>query len=304
MSRSGRRSSALTMPIAMEELANIINKYDEAYISENLSSLDELDRFAFAFFKDVAEIYDCVTRIKNVERNPTGYSLNDAPILGLLVRVWKLLKEILEYYEKKNAEIIGILERPLVEASITAHYLLISDETVIEDYRKCSYKDRLRILRELKEGSRFFETKAGKRLLKSVEEKMSLEGFTENDFRTQKSNRWKLQGKSFFEIFREVSDQDLYKYTYGIMSESVHGSWNESMDWCLQKNEDHTYSVFPFYHPPDIRFVSPMLNFCNTPYKLWLQRIEAYDENLNNAFSWIERVNKRIFMMFDQKYDG
>ena len=119
-----------------------------------------------------------------------------------------------------------------------------------------------------------------------------------------KSNRWKLQGKSFFEIFREVSDQDLYKYTYGIMSESVHGSWNESMDWCLQKNEDHTFSVFPFYHPPDIRFVSPTLNFCNTPYKLWLQRIEAYDENLNNAFSWIERVNKRIFMMFDQKYDG
>ena len=52
----------------MEELANIINKYDEAYISENLSSLDELDRFALAFFKDVVEIYDCVTRIKNIAR--------------------------------------------------------------------------------------------------------------------------------------------------------------------------------------------------------------------------------------------
>jgi hypothetical protein len=288
----------------MEELAEIINKYDESYISENLGSLEELNRFAFTFYKDVAEIYDCVTRIKNVERNPSGYSLSDAPILGLLVRVWKLLKEIIEYYEKENAEIIGILERPLIEAAVTAHYLLRNDDAVIEDYRKCSYKDRLRILRELSEGSRFFETKAAKRLLRSVEEKMSLEGFTENDFKTQKSNRWKLQGKSFFDIFSEVTSEDLYKYTYGIMSESVHGSWNESMDWCLQKNDDESFSVFPFYHQPDIRYVSPTLTFCNTPYRLWLERIEAYEDNLKEVFDWIERVNNRIFIMFDQRYDG
>jgi hypothetical protein len=288
----------------MEELAQIINKYDESYVSENLSSLEDLDRFAFVFFKDVAEIYDCITRIKNVQRNPSGYSLSDAPILGLLVRVWKLLKEILEYYKKENAEIIGVLERPLIEASVTAHYLLLNDEEVIEDYRKCSYKDRLRILRELKVGAPFFDTKAGKRLLKSVEEKMSLENFSEDDFRTQKSNRWKLQGKNFFEIFKEVTDEELYKYTYGMMSESVHGSWNESMDWCLQRNEDDTFSVFPFYHPPDIRYVSPTLRFTNKPYILWLERIEAYDENLRNVFDWIERVNSRIYIMFDQKYDG
>ncbi|TOF71133.1 DUF5677 domain-containing protein, partial [Vibrio parahaemolyticus] len=117
--------------------------------------------------------------------------------------------------------------RPLIEAAVTAEYLLLSEPEVIEDYRKCSYKDRLRILRELKEGSRFFETKAGKRLLKSVQEKMDLEGFTEEDFKVQKTNRWKLQGKNFFDIFKEISYEDLYKYTYGMMSESIHGSWNE-----------------------------------------------------------------------------
>lgn len=137
-------------------------------------SLKDLNRFALTFYKHVAEIYDCLTRVRNVGRNPIGFSLDDAPILGLLVLVWKLLKEVIRYYEEDNAEIISILERPLIEASVVASYLMTSGPGVIEDYRKCSYKDRLRILRDLESGSAFYETKAGKRLLKSVCEKMAL----------------------------------------------------------------------------------------------------------------------------------
>ena len=288
----------------MDEIETIISRYDEAYVLNSLRSLDDINKFTGTFVKDVAEIYDCITRMRNIERNPTGFDLEDAPILGLLTRIWKLLKEIVGYYEENNAEIISILERPLIEAAITAEYLLLSDSAVIEDYRKCSYKDRLRILRELKEGSRFFETKAGKRLLKSVQEKMELQGFKEDDFETQKKNRWRLQGKTFFELFKVISDEDLYKYTYGMMSESIHGSWNESMDFCLQKNEDATFSVYPFYHDADVRYITPTLKFCNKSYRLWLKRIECYDENMTNVLDWIERVNSRIFMIFDQKYDG
>lgn len=288
----------------MDEIEKIISRYDEEYVGQSLRSLDDINRFTGTFVRDVAELYDCITRIRNIERNPTGFGLEDAPILGLLTRIWKLLKEIVTYYEQNNAEIIGILERPLIEAAVTAEYLLMSDSAIIEDYRKCSYKDRLRILRELKEGSKFFETKAGKRLLKSVQEKMDLEGFSEDDFKEQKENRWKLQGKTFFDIFKEITDEDLYKYTYGMMSESIHGSWNESMDWCLQKNEDSTFSVYPFYHEADVRYICPTLKFCNESYRLWLERIDCLDENMTNVLDWIERVNTRIFMIFDQKYDG
>jgi hypothetical protein len=288
----------------MDEIETIISRYNEQYVAESLRSLADINGFTGTFVKDVAEIYDCITRMRNIKRNPTGFDLEDAPILGLLTRIWKLLKEIVTYYEKDNAEIISILERPLIEAAITAEYLLISDSAIIKDYRKCSYKDRLSILRELKKDSRFFETKAGKRLLKSVQEKMDLEAFSEDDFEVQKKNRWKLQGKTFFDIFKEITDEDLYKYTYGMMSESIHGSWNESMDWCLQKNNDGTFSVYPFYHEADVRYICPTLRFCNESYRLWLKRIDCYDENMTNVLDWIERVNNRIFMIFDQKYDG
>jgi hypothetical protein len=288
----------------MDEILKITEKYDENFTKEGLRSVETVNKLALTFYKDVAEIYDCITRIKNSERNPRGFSLNDAPVLGLLVRIWKLLKEIIRYYEENNAEIIGILERPLIEASVVAQYLMISDQSIVEDYRKCSYKDRLRLLRNLEVGSAFYKTKAGQRLIKSVREKMDFEKLTQQDFEVQKKHRWKIQGKNFYDIFSEVEHVDLYAATYGMMSESIHGSWNESMDFCLNKNEDGTFSTNPFSHSADIRFVSPTLLFTNKPYRLWLQRIDAYDENLRKLLDWIERVNTALFRQFDEIYDG
>lgn len=288
----------------MDELRAITDKYDDVYMRAGLVSLETINVFALQFYKDVSEIYDCLTRVKNRERNPTGYSLDDAPILGLLVRVWKLLKEIIKYYEQENGEIISILERPLIEASVVATYLMKSDVSVTEDYRKCSYKDRLRILRDLEAGSPFFETKAGQRLVKTIREKMGFEKLTPKDFDLQKKNRWHVQGKSFYDIFSEVEHADLYAATYGMMSESIHGSWNESMDWCLSKNEDGTFSTYPFHHKPDIRFVSPTLRFANEPYRLWLQRIGAYENGFIDLLEWVDRMNTILFRKFDEQYDG
>ena len=185
-----------------------------------------------------------------------------------------------------------------------AKYLLCSDPSVISDYRRCAFKDRLRILRDLESGSGFYDTKAGKRLLASVHAKLKMENLTVNDFAAQKANRWKIQGKRFYDIFAEVFNEDLYASTYGMMSESIHGSWHESFDWDLVDHSDGTFTAYPFSHPADVRYISPMLRFTNEPYRLWLQRIDAYDTNVNNTLDWIDRVNKRIFQMFDKHYDG
>jgi hypothetical protein len=70
------------------------------------------------------------------------------------------------------------------------------------------------------------------------------------------------------------------------------------------KNGDGTFSPYPFYHPADIRYVTPTLRFTNKPFQLWPQRIDAYDENLRNILDWVERVNTALFRQFDEKYDG
>lgn len=287
----------------MEELQAITDKYQPEHIGNSFTSVEGINTFALTFYKDVAEIYDCLTRLKNVERNPSGFSIDDAPVLGLLVRIWKLLREVITHYRKDNAEIISLLERPIIEASTVATYLMTNGPEVMIDHRKCSYKDRLRILRDLEGGSKFFDTKAGKRLLKSVQEKLDIEGFEKGDFKEQKDNRWKLQGKSFYDIFAEIEHADLYACTYGMMSESIHGSWNESLDWCLVRQDDGTYKANPSSFPADIRFVSPLLRFTTRPYRLWCQRIDVYDENIAGTLDWIERVNRRLFQRYDSLFD-
>lgn len=288
----------------MNEIIEITAKYKADYIEEHFRSLEGLHEFSLHFFKDVAEIYDILTRLRNVERNPSGYTIDDAPILGLLVRASKLLKECVKYYDLDNAGMIAIVERPLIESTTLATYLMVNGQAAIDDYRKCSYKDRLRMLRELEGGSPFFDTKAGKRLLLSIQEKMAFEGLTKDDFSEQKNNNWKLQGKSFYKIFSEIEREDLYPATYGMMSESIHGSWNESMDWGLVRNPDGTFSAFTDNHPADIRFMAPTINFTIRPFRLWLERIASYDDNFKGTMDWIERVNNRLFRTFDNLYDG
>ena len=74
------------------------------------------------------------------------------------------------------------------------------------------------------------------------------------------------------------------------------------MDWCLSKNSDGTFSAYPFSHPADIRFVSPTLTFTNKPFRLWLQRIDAYEDALGGVLDWVERVNAALFRQFDERY--
>ncbi len=287
----------------MQEIVDIIEKYKAVDLGKQLSSEEGLKEFSTMFYEDVAEIYDAVTRIRNVERNPTGFSLNDAAILGLLVRIWKLLKEVVAYYKADNGQIVSHFDRQIVESAITASYLLIKEEDqAVEDYRKCSYKNRIKALEEAADNE-FYKTPAGVRLLKSIQEKMDAEGFDLNSFEEQKRRNWRLEGKSFRQIFEQLEPDEFYKLIYGIPSESMHGSWNESLDFDLIKNEDGTYSTYPFYQPVDIRFVTPILRLTNDPYLLWLERIDAQDEYIEKIFKWIERINKRLFIALEETYD-
>jgi hypothetical protein len=87
------------------------------------------------------------------------------------------------------------------------------------------------------------------------------------------------------------------------MSESIHGSWNETLDWCLTTSPDGTYKPYLFSYPADIRFMAPTILFTNKPFRLWAQRIDVYDENTERLLDWIDKVNNAIFQAFDTLFD-
>jgi len=286
----------------MDEIKQIMFYYNKIDIKNKLSSKSGLKNFSCKFYKDVTEIYDTITRIKNPVRNPSGFAPDDAAILGLLIRIWKILKEIVYYYRKGKADITCLLDRQIVEAAVIAKYLLTKDKETIEDYRKCSYKNRLKILTDTTNLPELFQPPALIRLKQSIVEKMKNENLDVNSFATQNQNKWKISGKNFSQIFSEIEPPKDYKYIYGIGSESIHGSWNDSMDFHLIKNDDGTFSPYPYYASTDIRYVTPLLRYTNDPYLLWLERIDAKSEYICKVFKWIKSVNKQLYISFEKHY--
>lgn len=283
----------------LEELQKIFIRYNDINIPEVGSGLDELCEFSKMFFADTAEIYDIITRLKNQDRNPTGFLPDDAPILGLLVKISKLLREIVVYYKADDANVISYLERQAIEAGVVAQYLLSANSDTLENYRKCSYKDRLRIF-EAPENEGFFASKAGKRLKRDIHNQFNIEEFTPSSFDLQKKQRWKVDGKSVRDMFDALGMDQLYGNIYGFGSESVHASWGHSMNFDLQQNDDGTYSALPIEMPADIRYVAPVIEFCNPAFIGWSKRVKLAEHD--RSLYWIAKVNRRLFHAFDAAY--
>ena len=288
----------------MEEIQKILAKYDRAYLVRLFASTPEADELTLAFYEDVADILDILSRLKNVERNPTGFSIDDAPILGLLVRTWKLLELIVWIYKEDSAEFAAIAERTLIEVAVTATYLIRSDKSTLEDYRRCSYRSRFRMREHAVAGSGYYRSKAGDRLLRSINEKLAQEGLDEHDFEDQIRNDWRVQGKTFHAIFKEVVSDDLYPVMYGMLSESVHGSWQDVRSFSLHGNVARGF--LPLYEPlrESIGHVSMFIPFATMPFREWAARVQLDDPNIEIVLGFVDKLNRRLFKKYDNLFYG
>ena len=286
----------------MEEIQAILAKYDRDYRVRFADASPEADRMALTFYEDLAEILELLTRMKNVERNPSGFSIDDAPILGLLVRTWKLLKLVVWIYREDSAEYAAIAERSLMEVAVTATYLLRSDGSTMEDYRRCSYRNRFKILEQAASGVVYYRSKPGRRLLRSIRDKLASEGLDETSFDRQIANRWRLKGKSFRRIFEDVMDQDLYAVAYGTASESVHGSWQDVRGYSLQ---EHVAGGFVPLHEPlrvNVGNVSTIVPFATLPFREWTKRAELDDPYIGEVLDFVDRLNFALFEKYGKLF--
>ena len=286
----------------MINIERIWQKYEEEQVFSDLASLDELNHLALTFTRDVAETYKSITIQRNPDRKPFGHGIQDAPVVGLLTRVAKLLRLVCRFYELNNGESLSLFSRPLIESAIVATYLLRNGEEAVEDYRRCAYKDTLRILRDHENELEFFNTQAGQRVLRAARNDLALEGLSKKSFAVQKENGWRLQGKSIYRIFGEVVSPEEYPFVYGVLSESIHGSWNESLDWCLSRNDDGTFSSCPLLVGVDARVLLPLVRYTTPPYALWLKKIGLMEDTKQRIFDRIQDYSHRIYENFEELY--
>ena len=67
----------------------------------------------------------------------------------------------------------------------------------------------------------FLNSNGGKRVIKSVQEKMKFENLAHQEFNLQKLNHWRINGRLLYEIFSEVENPDLNAAAYSMVMHDV-----------------------------------------------------------------------------------
>lgn len=284
----------------MKKLSDYFDNYQS--VSLNHFSETELNRFIIEFSIDLGQLIDILSSIINTKKYPNYYSLNDSTVVGLLTRIVKLFQESVYFYEKNKTEIFAQFTRTIYESFIIAKYLMQNGENSQSNFRLISYHSRYENYKKLNELPDRHHPII-QRQLKKLDSKLKLDGFTIDDLHIEnkKKNSWKLDGKSFWKIHKEVDNEELYSFVYGSGSDFVHGSWQEIMDFHLTK-KGKGYFGYLNYEKCDCRLIVPLNTIIFEIFNSYLLWNDTLTEEISVGFKEMRALNLKVYEIWEKKF--
>lgn len=286
----------------MKELSDIFEKYELVSLNEISASEELLNDFLIELSRDLGDLIDSLSRVHNTESHPNYYSLNESTVVGSVIRIIKLFKESVNFYQQNKLELLSQFIRPMYESFIIAKYLMRNGENSQRNFRLTSYRARYENFKKL------YELKDGihpliQRQLAKLNTKLEVDAFTIEDLikESKKKKAWKLDGKSFWKIHKEVDNKDLYSFIYGVGSDAVHGSWQEIVDFHLTRKEEG-YFGFLNFEKCDCRILVPLNSIvieCMQEFAVWN---ETSNKELKEGLSSINNLSNSIYEIWGKKF--
>lgn len=201
-------------------------------------------------------------------RNDNTYKLEDAVIIGHLIRIFKLYEQLVYFISTNQGEISSIFLRPIFEAFVHMKYLIIKGEDSIKSFIKCSYKSAIQNYKHIKKQENDRELiSIEKRIIDKIENRIERVNLTIEELSENKN--WKLDGKSFKNLIDFLHKNDnnnfdwsnTYSFVFGSSSAFVHGSWYDiELNQLVYNKEKGRYSPKYDYRDVDPRYIlSPSL---------------------------------------------
>ncbi len=200
--------------IQQETIINNLEK-DNDYI---LSLCDQLLCILKIIIDPDEERYICMSR-------------DDATILGLFVKQYKYLQDIVDSYKSQNTHLFFLLQRIRYEAIIKMLYLMKHPDARRE-YRIKSYKNRHNVYKEHNNDTMFL-VMISKYLEDIQKDSISIDELDQ-------IKNWKLGSINFDQMVGEVDHKENYRLAYGLPSDMIHSDWGEIRQLYLDQNEDGT----------------------------------------------------------------
>lgn len=227
--------------LTKESFVKMINK-TELNQDEILkfTSEDQFISFVFGLLKEAASITSVLSNAQNMDENgtPLKWSRNEAIIGGLLVRIVKLQKGILEQTMNNQREFASIFIRCLAETVINFKYLLHNfRDTDFDSYIEYSLRTEKRLLIEVEARLEVDEKesalKAGlnQRMKSSILQAFEKSGMTPEQVNERLYTPW--AGKNLRDKAKEISYENGYLALFSLPSHTVHGNWQDLLEFHL-----------------------------------------------------------------------
>jgi len=286
----------------MIEINNILLKYFKKPSDSFTETEIKLNAFLIQFSKDLADLTDLLSRLRNRETHPNYYNINEMTIVGSITRIIKLFKEIIINYELNKLEILTLFARPLYESFIVTKYLIRNGINSQINFRKVSYRARFKNLKFLNEVEYKTHPIIQRQIIK-LNSKLKEDGFTISDLEKEdkKNKQWKLDGKSFWEIHSEVDNTDLYSFIYGAGSDAVHGNWQEILDFHIT-NKENGYFGFLNYEKCDCRSLVLINSIAIESIIEFLKWNSCITDEIEIGLNNMLKTNHYIYEIWEEKF--
>lgn len=233
---------------------------------EEIKKFDSEDRFiwlAVELLKEVGQIttiLSCAYRLDE-KGYPRKWTRNEATLGGLMVRISKLQRGVLDQACQKKLEITEILFRCLAESLINLKYLLKrnSDE-IFDEYIEYSLREEKRLLKMINQNidRRKHELPIESRMKRSINRAFQTSSFSTTQVDETKREPW---GETIYKRAKSIGMGEAYFALFSLPSHAVHGNWQDLIDYHL-KCENGEFSPKP--HWEDVRpqplFVAALLS--------------------------------------------
>lgn len=211
-----------------------------------------------------------------------GFIKKKAIIVGHMVRIGKLYEGLLIHICQKQFELAIIFLRLIYETEARMEYLMQASNQSFRNFCLITYKPQKEILNDFKNQKQPLKSYQ-KRIVKKVKARLKRDRISLKSVMSNK--QWKLDGKDFRAILKDINRDSEYALAFGAGSHSVHGDWAEISVYHLEKEGRYWLPKIEFTEP-DPRLTGAVSKTCLMGLVKYLEWSKSDPDNFISPLVW------------------
>ncbi len=233
------------------------------------------------------------------------WNRDEAILGGHLVRLYKLASAMLDQATQLRRETTYIFARLAFECIINLRYLIkYASKSLFSSYIEHSFRHekklKTRILKAIKERGGE-ELAIESRMLDSIDKSFRISGLDPNNMTCEGPKNW--GNKTIYQKADDLGLADLYLAVFGGPSHTIHGSWQDLLEFHLITNHQTcTFTANLEWHfpaPQVLNALSLHATLTVIDYVIWLTRPEFPKEMVDTLISLQDRI-----LLFDKLHEA